>query len=108
MDSEGEEKIEDITDMLRALLEDAKLREQLTDDWYYLSDRTLGVLKLLQGFDASVYFPGRRLEQAFRIWKQAPRCLVDAVLRANGFEPLTHPFGTLHIRLQAEESGSQG
>lgn len=85
MDAEGGEKIEIIVDMLWTLLNDARLRGQLSDEWYFLSDSTLAALRLFQGFGLSIATHGTRLEQAFWIWNQAPLHLVKAVLEANGF-----------------------
>jgi hypothetical protein len=66
------------------LLSDAKERQTLSDNFYYFSDEVLAKFKMLQGFEPMTCFPGNRLEQAFLIWKQTPRHLRDALLRANG------------------------
>lgn len=85
MDAEGGEKIEILTVYFWLLLSDAKSRCLLRDDFYYLSDQVLQKFKLFQDFPPATPFSGNRLEQAFLIWRQTPRNMLDAVLRANEF-----------------------
>ena len=86
MDAEGGEKIELLTACFRLLLSDATARRLLRDDFYFFSDQVLAKFKLFQGFEPFTYFPGNRLEQAFLIWRQTPRHMRDALLKANGFK----------------------
>ncbi|WP_461602316.1 HNH endonuclease [Aeromonas rivipollensis] len=85
MDAEGGEDIELLTEFFWRLLTDAKERNLLRDDFYFLSDHALGAFKITQGFAPHTPFPGGRLEQAYLIWRQTPRGMLDAVLAANGF-----------------------
>ena len=85
MDAEGGEDIELLAEFFSRLLVDAKERELLRDDFYFLGERTLGSFKIAQGFEPDVPFPGNRLEQAVLIWRQTPRHVRDALWAAQGF-----------------------
>lgn len=82
MDTEGGENIDLMTEFFGRLLTDAKRRNLLRDDFYFLSDEVLSRFKLAQGFEPDYYFPGTRLEQAFAIWKQCPQNTLTAVIKA--------------------------
>lgn len=86
MDLQGGEKIELMMDAYRLLLENAKERGTLCDDFYFVGDQMLRSFKKMQGFNPDTVFPGCRLEQAFLIWRQTPRAILHALMRANGFE----------------------
>ena len=86
MDAERGEKIELLTAFFSMLLSDAKRRQLLRDDFYYLSDEVLQKFKLFQGFAPATHFPGCRLEQALLIWRQTPRNTLNAILKTMGFE----------------------
>lgn len=92
MDAQGGEKAEDISTMLEFLVAKSRQHPNLADEWYYLSDSTLGTISLLQGFDATTRLDASRIEQAYIIWNQAPDTLRDAVLQANGFAPFRGPL----------------
>lgn len=93
MDAQGGEKIETMTALFGALLDDARKRNLLSDEFYYLSDSVLGTFKLFQGFHPLAAFPGYRLEQALTIWNQSPVQTRNAVLVANGFLPSQESWG---------------
>jgi hypothetical protein len=82
MDAEGGENIDLLTEFFGRLLIDAKERNMLRDDFYFLSDDVLARFKLAQGFEPDYYFGGLRLEQAFAIWDQCPQNTWAAVLGA--------------------------
>ncbi|MHB1079678.1 MAG: HNH endonuclease [Prosthecobacter sp.] len=86
MDLQGGEKIDFMMEAYELLLRDAKERETLCDDFYFIGDQMLNSFKKLQGFESNIVFPGCRLEQAFLIWRQTPRHTLHALLQANGFE----------------------
>jgi hypothetical protein len=82
MDAEGGEKIEMMERLYSILSTDAKERGALRDDFYFISDDTLGRFKMFQGFDYFTVFPGSRIEQAYYIWAQTPLNMRQAVLKA--------------------------
>ena len=86
MDAEDGEKIELALAFLTYLIEDAKKQKLLRDDFYYFSDQALITFKKFQTIDADLKFPGLRIEQAQLIWDQTPRCMMEAILNANGFD----------------------
>ncbi len=106
MDEQGGEKIEILADCFGFLLNDARERNLLRDDFYHLSDSVLRGFKMFQGFDPLTEFPGYRLEQAYLIWQQCPQQTLKAVLEANGFFiPDESPIpGTMKIYF-TDESG---
>jgi hypothetical protein len=82
MDAEGGENIDLLTEFFGRLLMDAKRRNILRDDFYFLSDEVLARFKLAQGFEPDYCFAGFRLEQAYAIWDQCPQNTWVAVLGA--------------------------
>lgn len=86
MDLQGGEKIDLMMEAYELLLKNAKERGTLCDDFYFIGDQMLRSFKKLQGFNPDTVFPGCRLEQAFLIWRQTPRGVLDALLEANGFK----------------------
>lgn len=92
MDAEGGEDIELLWSYFCLLIEDAKRRSLLRDDFYYFTDQLLAKFKLFQSLDYDLVFPGTRLEQAALIWRQTPRCTMNAILEANGFPPVPRDF----------------
>jgi len=82
MDAEGGENIDLLTEFFGRLLDDAKHRNLLRDDFYFLSDDVLARFKLAQSFEPNTHFPGTQLEQAFTIWNQCPQNTLIAVLKA--------------------------
>lgn len=85
MDAQGAEKLSILEDLYGRLFADSGDRGLLDERYYYLSDSVLAKFKKFQGFDWQHPFPGSRIEQAYLIWKQAPKPVVDAILTANGF-----------------------
>ena len=57
----------------------------LRDDFYYLTDLILKKFKVAQSIDPFLEFPAGPLEQAYLIWRQTPRGMLNALLNANGF-----------------------
>lgn len=101
MDAQGSEKIEILAELYGVLAENAWRRGILRNDYYHVSERVLTVFKLLQDFDPSTVFPGYQLEQAYTIWRHAPQSMRNALLKANGFEPIDEPMlGWGYIRLE--------
>jgi hypothetical protein len=82
MDAEGGENIDLMTEFFGRLLADAKRRQLLRDDFYFLSDQVLAKFKLAQSFERDYRFPGNRLEQAFMIWNQCPQNTLTAMIMA--------------------------
>ena len=85
MDAQGGEQIELLMALYKALLTDAQSRNILRDDFYNFSDELLQKFKLFQSIDPMLPFSGKRLEQAYLIWRQTPRGTMQALLSANGF-----------------------
>jgi hypothetical protein len=79
MDAQGGEKIETMLNLYGTLLDDARTRGILRDDFYHLSDSTLRSFKKAQGFNSDQPFPGCRLEQAHAIWHACPQNLFEAM-----------------------------
>ncbi|MFC3625187.1 HNH endonuclease [Vogesella amnigena] len=92
MDAQGGEKIEEICALYGILSEDASIRGNINDNFYYISDSVLAIFKKLQGFSPDVKFPGERIQQAYLIWRQSPNELLNAVFVANGLIPRTDPI----------------
>lgn len=84
MDGEGGEKIELMMNLFRLLAQDAATRGLRRDDFYYLSDWVLDAFKRFQTIPTEARFPGTRIEQAYLIWRQIPRCMLTALLQVNG------------------------
>jgi hypothetical protein len=85
MDEQGGENLDLATALFRLLLFDAKDRGMLRDDFYYLTELILQKFKVAQGIDPMLEFPGGPVEQAYLIWRQTPRHMLNALLEANGF-----------------------
>lgn len=85
MDAQGGENIDLLTRFFGALISDAKRRNMLNDEYYYLSDEVLMKFKAFQSISVDLTFPGSRLEQAFLIWRQTPRRTLSAMLQALGY-----------------------
>lgn len=101
MDAQGGEKIDILAELFGVLAENARSRGMLRDDYYHLSETVLTVFKALQDFDPSAHFPGSQLEQAYTIWRHSPPSMRNAVLEANGIEPIDEPMlGWGYIRFE--------
>lgn len=92
MDSQGGDDNDLIAYYFGLLLADAKARGFLGEDFYFLHDRVLETFKKLQGLDSKLVFPGTSLEQAYLIWRQTPRGVIDALMAANGCAPLPEGY----------------
>jgi hypothetical protein len=64
---------------------DGNERGMLRDDFYYLTELILQKFKVAQSIDPFLEFPGGPLEQAYLIWRQTPRGMLNAILNANGY-----------------------
>ena len=101
MDAQGGEKIDILAELYGVLAENARRRGILRDDYYHVSEKILAIFKLLQNHDQFTVFPGCQLEQAYTIWRHAPRSMLNAVFEANGFEPVDEPMlGCGYIRME--------
>jgi len=80
MDAQGGEKIDVMERLYGILSQDARDRDMLRDDYYFLSDDVLVRFKLFQGFHPETALPGARLEQAALIWSQCPQHTLAALL----------------------------
>jgi hypothetical protein len=93
MDAQGGENIELLFSYYCTLADDATNRGLLhRDDFYFFGDQLLAKFRLFQSIEWDVSFPGTRLEQAALIWRQTPRCTMNALLEANGFPPVRPDF----------------
>ena len=86
MDAQGGENIDLLTALYGTLAANAKERNMLVEEYYYLDDEVLGIFKAFQGISPELAFPGSRVEQAHLIWRQTPRAMFNAILRACGIE----------------------
>ncbi|MBC3456911.1 HNH endonuclease [Pseudomonas mosselii] len=84
MDAEGGEKIDLFTGYLGALAIDSKIRNLLDERFYYFDDHALNAFKKLQGISEKANFKGRRIEQAYNIWSQTPRGMLNAIMKSLG------------------------
>lgn len=84
MDAEGGEKIDLLTGYLGALVSDSRYRGLYQERYYYFSDSALNAFKEMQQIPATAKFTGRRIEQAYQIWNQTPRGMLEAVLSSLG------------------------
>ncbi len=84
MDAEGGEKIDLFTGYLGALVIDSEIRGLLQDKYYYFDDHALSVFRDLQGIPIAASFDGRRIEQAYQIWNQTPRSMLESILGSMG------------------------
>lgn len=92
MDSQGGDDNDLITHHFGLLLTDATERGLLREDFYFLHDRVLETFKKLQGLEPDLAFPGTPLEQAYLIWRQTPRNVMNALMVANGCAPLPEGY----------------
>ncbi|HEX9986059.1 MAG TPA: HNH endonuclease [Thermoanaerobaculia bacterium] len=87
MDMQGGDNLELIRSSLFHLCGDATLRGMLRDDYYFVSDGALRTYKNFQNLPHEASFPaGARIEQAYLIWCQTPRPMLDAIANALGYK----------------------
>ncbi|HAU8253965.1 TPA: HNH endonuclease [Vibrio vulnificus] len=82
MDTQGGEKIEGIAYLFGVLRNSSNGRES---KYYALSPDVLRMFKQFQGYDIREEFTGNDVCKAHLIWQGAPRQVINAILRANGF-----------------------
>lgn len=93
MDAQGGENIELLFAYYCSLVDNATNRGLLyREDFYFFTDQLLAKFKWFQSSERDVEFPGTRLEQAALIWRQAPRCTMNAILEANGLPAASRDF----------------
>lgn len=81
MDAEGGEKIDLFTGFLGALLIDSQVNNITKEEYYHFDNHALNIFKELQGIPTHTNFPGSSLEQAYLIWNQTPRQMMNAILK---------------------------
>lgn len=84
MDAQGGEKIDLFTGYLGALVLSSSVRNIGKDHYYYFDDHALEVFKKIQDIPDAAKFGGRRIEQAYQIWNQTPRGMLEAVMNSLG------------------------
>jgi hypothetical protein len=85
MDAQNGEKIDLIISLFGFLIQDAKERKLLNKTYYFLSEELLMAFKSIQGIPHDIPLSESCIEQAYLIWKQTPRQLLNALINANGF-----------------------
>ncbi len=100
MDAQGGEGIEEIVSLFGCLLEDANEKNLLNDKYYYISDIALRKFKIFQGIPLDESFPGSRLYQAYLIWNQSPRQMLNAIFTALNETESQHPHAKLNILIR--------
>jgi hypothetical protein len=93
MDAQNGEKIELLAELYTRLLNDAEAKNQLSDEWYFLSDEVLLTFMRLQGFVNPINFVNSRLAKAVAIWRYSPSTM-RMIMSANGVEPTPDVFIT--------------
>ena len=84
MDAQGGEKIDLFTGYLGALVIDSNARSLFNEHFYYFSDGALNAFKKIQGIPDAAKFDGRSIEQAYQIWNQTPRGMLEAIMSSFG------------------------
>src|SRR5260221_454758 len=104
MDAQGGEKVETLCLLFGLLLQNARERDILCDELYFLSDSVLCKFKMFQGFDPCTEFPGSRLEQAHSIWNRSPLQVRNAILEANGFRMSDKPISGICLQFDDDDT----
>jgi hypothetical protein len=99
VDAQGGEKLAAMERLYCLLTDDSVERGLEREDFYFLSDELLAFFKRMQGYDASTFFPGSRIEQAYLILAECEMHTRRAILKANGFTVADHPVlpGGIHL-----------
>ncbi len=84
MDAQGGEKIDLFTGYLGALVIDSNTRNINQEIYYYFDSHALNIFKKIQGIPDAAIFEGRKIDQAYQIWNQTPRQMLEAVLATVG------------------------
>jgi len=84
MDAQGGEKIDLFTGYLGALVIDSNNRKINQENFYFFDEHTLSVFKEIQGISDVAKFHGRSIEQAYQIWNQTPRGMLEAIMNSVG------------------------
>ena len=84
MDAQGGEKIDLFTGYLGALVLDSRVRNIFQEHFYYFDDYALEAFRKIQGIPDAAIFKGRRIEQAYQIWNQTPRGMLEAIMGSLG------------------------
>lgn len=84
MDAQGGDNLDLTAAFFYALGRDARERELLCDEYYFISDYALATFKHFQCIEPDLEFSGHRVEQAYLIWRQTSRAVLRSLLEANG------------------------
>lgn len=84
MDAQGGEKIDLFTGYLGALVLDSRIRNVGKDHYYYFDDHALSAFKKLQGIPDTAKIQGTPIEQAYQIWNQTPRGMLEVMMNSLG------------------------
>jgi len=84
MDAEGGEKIDLFTGYLGALVIDSNRRGLFQEHYYFFDEHALNAFKKIQGISDAAKFEGRYIEQAYQIWNQTPRGMLEAIMDSLG------------------------
>ncbi|WP_138830608.1 HNH endonuclease [Bradyrhizobium sp. KBS0727] len=101
VDAQGGEKLAAAERLFSILTDDAVERNLMKDEFYFLSDKVLGSLKRMQGYDPATYFPGSRIEQAYLILAECELGMRRAMAGADGMPMTSEPLlpGGLYLVL---------
>ncbi|WLA83229.1 HNH endonuclease [Bradyrhizobium elkanii] len=92
VDNQGGEKLAAAERLFSILTDDAVERNLMKDDFYFLSDKVLGSLKRMQGYDPATYFPGSRIEQPYLILAECELGMRRAIAGADGLPMTDQPL----------------
>lgn len=84
VDAQGGEKLALMERLYSILTDDAVERGLMRNDFYFLSDELLISFKRMQGYDATIHFPGSCVEQAYLILAEGEAGARRALAAANG------------------------
>ncbi len=104
VDAQGGEKLASMERLYSILTDDAVERGLMRDDFYFLTDEFLTSFKRMQGYDATTYFPGSRIEQAYLILADGEAGARRALAAANGVPMTDQPLlpGGLYLVVAGE------
>ena len=86
IDAQGGEKLGSMERLFSILTDDAIERELHSEEFYFVSDELLTLLKGWQGYPENAHFPGGRLEQAYLILAEPELGARRALAATYGFQ----------------------
>ena len=92
VDAQGGEKLAGMERLYSILTDDAVERGLMREDFYFLSDKLLASFKKMQGYEATTFFPGSRIEQAYLILAECELKTRRAMAEANGIPMIEQPL----------------